>query len=81
MKTVAQIIERYNKQHSDTYDYIVVSDPHRGGFATLTYHDVTNITQTKDMLSFYGKSMYEKTIGGKTRFVRINNANVIRSEV
>ena len=81
MKTVTQVMDWYNKQQSDTYDYIVIADPLRGPYATLTYYNVTDVVKTNGILSFYGKREYEKTIGGMTRFVRINQGKIIRSEV
>ncbi len=81
MKTVTQVMDWYNKQHADTYDYIVVTNPAEGINETLTYFDVSGINKMNGILSFYGKSLYEKSIGGVTRFVRLNHAIVVRSEV
>lgn len=76
MKTVTELIEWYNKRKSETYHVVEVADPMRGPYASLTYFDVSEVTKTTRMISFYGRNEPNDPI----RYVRINNGTIIKSE-
>lgn len=78
MKTVSQMIEYYNKRNKTVFHQIEVEIKKNGQISTYRYfYDVSQIEIFGNMLCFYGKN----TGSNVERYIRINNANVIRSEV
>lgn len=87
MKTVAEVMEWYNKSKSKRYHKITVSEPALGNFSFLEFTDVSSVMKTNKILSFYGRAIPNQTYDShvpkqsEIRFTRINNGKIIYSEV
>ncbi len=87
MKTVEDVLEWYNKQKATHFHKIKVSEPALGNFSILEFTDVSNILNENEILSFNGRAAPKKTYDSsvpeqnKIRFTRVNNGNIVYSEV
>lgn len=78
MKTIAQVIEWYNKQNETKYHKIEVQIKKEGKVSLYeNFYDVSGVSYSGIMLCFYGRSPSQNTL----RYFRIDNADIIRSEV
>jgi hypothetical protein len=78
MKTVAQIIEHYNKRNKTIFYKIEVEVKKNDKISMYeNYYDVSQVSFFGDMLCFYGKCAGSDI----ERYIRIDNADIIRSEV
>ncbi len=78
MTTVAEAIEYFNKQNETTYDKVEVQIKKDGKVALYeNFYGVHGVSSDGYMLCFYGKN----TRDGTERYIRIDNASIIRSEV
>ncbi len=74
MLTVAELIERYNKQNETKFERIVVSSPYEN--TPLMYFNVSNITNQGGFLCFYGIDIL-----GNMKYVEVADGRIVRSEV
>lgn len=78
MKTVSQMIKHYNKRNETTYHKIEVEVKKNGKISMYEcYYDVSQVSFFGNMLCFYGKNPGNDI----ERYIRIDDADIIRSEV
>jgi len=78
MLTVTEAIEQYNKRNETTYHKIEVQITKDGKVALYeNFYDVHDVSDAEYVLCFYGKNHRS----GTERYIRIDNASIIRSEV
>ena len=78
MKTVAQIIEHHSKRNKTVFHKIEVEVKKNGKVSMYeNYFDVSQVCFYANMLCFYGKNAGNDI----ERYIRIDNADIIRSEV
>ena len=78
MKTVTDVLNWYNKRDSGHYHKIKVKYEIKGLITQYEdFFDVYDISYRGDLLCFYGRNEQKGTM----RYIRINEADIIRSEV